>query len=536
MSHSLGNHTPQKNDWLAELAAEDAPPPTPVPLPTRTDEGGPLVPAPVTAGQQAGSWMNAVLDRGDPHSRSQPQPAVPVESTSPEPARPKPVVPSSRRGKVAVVLLAGIVLLQSMGTAGYFLSAPKQDQPKPGTDQPVSPAAHPPAVVQEVIVSPHGEGAYRTLGEAIRKVEAGTRIRVKPGTYRESVAIEKSVHIVGDGPADQIVIESVGDSCLTMRTSFATVCGLTLKNRAPRTQGKAFAVYVPQGQLVLENCDISGDSIGCIGIDGESARPIIRRSKVHDSTHVGVTASNKATGVLEDCELFGHTEVALFIQTEANPVLVRCTIRDTKGVGVGIADKGFGLFTHCKIKGSEKANVLITGKSQPTLRDCAICDGKSNGVVFHESGGELVRCDLFGHAMPALVVKSEANPLVRGCTIRKNKDDAVLVKAKGRGVFHQCTIEDNGDYGICVEDSSEPLFVQTSVMRNNIGIALSGQCKVHAHQCNLANNRKSAWQVALGCAVLGAGNTPAPPGAAPFGSPAPTVPGQGNKTAPNSPR
>lgn len=60
----------------------------------------------------------------------------------------------------------------------------------------------------EAVVSPGSGGRFRTIGQALRKVRPGGRIRVRPGTYQESLVIDKPVDIVGEGPRQNIVIES----------------------------------------------------------------------------------------------------------------------------------------------------------------------------------------------------------------------------------------------------------------------------------------------------------------------------------------
>jgi hypothetical protein len=61
-----------------------------------------------------------------------------------------------------------------------------------------------------------------------------------------------------------------------------------------------FAVDIPQGQLVLENCDITSNSRSCVAIHGATANPVIRRCQIHDGKECGVFVYKNGTGTVEE--------------------------------------------------------------------------------------------------------------------------------------------------------------------------------------------------------------------------------------------
>src|SRR5262249_43511391 len=68
------------------------------------------------------------------------------------------------------------------------------------------------------IVSAAGDGTHRTIGAAIKAARPGAEVRVRPGVYREGVVLDRDVTLVGDGPPDQVVIESAEADCLFVST------------------------------------------------------------------------------------------------------------------------------------------------------------------------------------------------------------------------------------------------------------------------------------------------------------------------------
>src|SRR5438876_773243 len=171
-----------------------------------------------------------------------------------------------------IVILATVLLL----TVAFSLACIKSSAPK---------EIPPPNMV---IVSPNGGGQYRTIGEALKSVQPGMRILVRPGVYNEGLIIDKPVEIVADprGAGDQVVLQTLHSSSITMRTNRALVRGFTIRHRLGLMgailnllYGKtAPAVDVSQGELVLKDCDIISNSVAGIAIHGLTANPIIRRT------------------------------------------------------------------------------------------------------------------------------------------------------------------------------------------------------------------------------------------------------------------
>src|SRR6185295_13554044 len=149
-----------------------------------------------------------------------------------------------------------------------------------------------------VIVSAKGGGQYTTIGAALKEVQPGMRILVRPGIYDETLIITKPVEILADthSAGEQVVLQAFNFANITMRTNRALVRGFVIRNR-PGLLGALYyifsrqevpAVDIPQGELVLEDCDITSESGAGIAIHGPTANPLIRRTRIHDGRFNGV--------------------------------------------------------------------------------------------------------------------------------------------------------------------------------------------------------------------------------------------------------
>ena len=329
-----------------------------------------------------------------------------------------------------------------------------------------------------LIVSKLGRGQYKTISAAIEKAKPGTRILVRPGIYYEGLVIDKPLEIVGDGQSKDIVIESADSNCIVMRTDYAEVRGLTLRCTAGSKGNKFYAVNIPQGRLVLEDCDITSDSFACIMISGSTANPIIRNCTIHDGQDAGVVVRDKSKATLEGCNIFGNATVEVGIGGEANPIIRNCTIHDGQ-TGIVVLDNGKGRLEDCKIFKHANAGVEIVTGGDPVIRNCKIYDGKSAGVVVYENGkGTLEGCNIFGNAKGGLMISENGDPVIRNCKIYNGKASGVHVSNKGKGKVEDCDIFGNALAGVMIVKDGDPVIRNCTIhegMENGILVAENGK-------------------------------------------------------------
>jgi len=222
----------------------------------------------------------------------------------------------------------------------------------------------------------------------------GDRIVIRPGLYREGVVIDKVVEIIGDGDLGTVVIEATGIYTIQFKASAGRIANLTLRQAGG---GKWFCVDVGQGRLNLEGCDITSQSLACVGIH-DGADPWLRRNRIHDGGQGGVMVYDNGQGVLEDNDIFANAFSGIEIKIGSNPTARRNRIHDHKQAGVLVSRNGLGV-----------------------LEDN----------------------DIFANANVGIAIRQAANPTVRGNRISKNGYQAIWVYNGGRGTFENNDLRDN---------------------------------------------------------------------------------------------
>lgn len=266
-------------------------------------------------------------------------------------------------------------------------------------------------------VSSDGSGDYKTIREAIRNAQTGMRILVRPGLYREGVIINKPVKIIGDGPEGSIIIESTNSNCILMQTDQAEVRGLTLHGIAGQKKNKYFTVDIPQGQLVLADCDITSDSLSCVSVQGATANPIIQGCKIHDGAQAGIFFQKNSRGTVEDCDIFGNGLSGIAIRENSDPIIQRCKLHDGQQGGVLVYENGLGTVEDCEIFGHALSGVEIRTNGNPVIRRCKVNQNKGRGIYVHDNGlGTVENSDLTGNILGAFSIDASSKVVRSGNT------------------------------------------------------------------------------------------------------------------------
>jgi parallel beta-helix repeat protein len=384
---------------------------------------------------------------------------------------------------------------------------------------PFPPQETPPS--QTIIVSQQGQGQYRTISQAIANAQPGTRILIHPGRYYEGLIINKPLELTNSGRRGEAEIESMDSACLLMQTDRAVVRGLTLRGRAGLKRQAFCAVDIPQGQLLIEDCDITSDSLACVAIHGPTSDPIIRKCRIHgvlEKRPAGILASENSRGTIEDCEIFGHAEVGVMISKSGSLTIRRCEIRDGEKAGIFITNSSVGTVEGCTISNnvtgimvtergsgriencnifSNTVGVIINKDGNPTIRRSKVHNEKQGGIFIYENGkGRVEDCDIFGNGWPGVMISQGGNPIIQRCQIHDGKQGGLLVYKNGKGTIEDCAIFANTLSGVEIKENGNPIIRRCQINRNGgVAIEVSSNGGENIKNCDLTDNVQGARNI-----------------------------------------
>jgi parallel beta-helix repeat protein len=343
------------------------------------------------------------------------------------------------------------------------------------------------------IVAQAGGGDYETLREAIQNSRPGGKIFIGPGTYNETLLIDKPLTIIGQGSQDEIIIETTDNHCVIMQAKTATVQGLTLRCRAGSSD--KFAVDISQGELLLENCDITSNSLSCISIQGSQANPTIRNCRVHDCKEAGFFIRDNAQATIENCEIYSNTLSGVEVKQNANPIIRNCKVYDGQRNGFFIWQNAQATLENCRIYGNALFGVEIREGAAPKIRNCEMAN--EGGVFVRDEGrGIIENCDITSKKYAGLDVTNNGDPTMRNCKIYEGQGAGVLVYGNGLGKIENCQIVNHAYSGIEIRDKGNPLVENCRVNQNQgYGLYAHDNAKGVVRNCNFTNNKAGAWLI-----------------------------------------
>jgi F-box protein 11 len=419
-----------------------------------------------------------------------------------------------------------------------------------------------------VIVSKSGRGQYKTISQAIKDAQPGVKILVRPGAYEEKLIIDNPVEILGD-PGETgkaIIIQNTSSACVSMETDHATIKGFTLRVRAgikgtilkllrARNTIEEPCVDISQGQLVLEDCDITSEAVAGIGVREPTASAMIRRCTIHDGNSNGIWVTNDATAVIEDCDILGTNWAGIRIEYGANATVRRCKIHLIQNAGIVVTDHAKGTIEECEIFGNAFSGVEVRDDGNAAVRSCSIHDCRDHAIYVHNYGtgsvedceifnnsqtdvsvnngativvkqskiyggpgsgifvydgayGTIEDCEIFGHQKyQEVVVKGGAEAVFTKCRIHDGKAGGVLVLEDALGTLEECDIYFNSFTGAWVRQNGSLSIRKCNINRNAWqAVAVHDNASLTIENSDLTANNKGPWDIQPGCEVRRSSN------------------------------
>lgn len=273
--------------------------------------------------------------------------------------------------------------------------APAATEPKrQKTGPPTIGLSKPKISHRDIVVDQMYRGDFATISKAIDASNPGDRILVRPGIYKDRLLILKPLEIVGEGGRDEIVVQVKGNPALYFNATTGRVAHLTLRQEGrSRFWGECYGVDIAQGRLLLEDCDISSQSLSCVAIH-DGADPRLRRNKIRDGKEGGVIVYDSGRGSLEENEIFGNAYSGVVISKGGNPTLNRNKIHNNKANGVQILDTGEGTLEKNEIFKNAYNGVSLGSSGNTILRHNRINDNGGYGIQYFGGGGIIEDNDL----------------------------------------------------------------------------------------------------------------------------------------------
>jgi serine/threonine protein kinase len=217
-----------------------------------------------------------------------------------------------------------------------------------------SPAGYPPKTLAKTLTVAPTDADFTEIAQAVEKAENGSRIVVKPGTYKTGFTIDKDLEIIGFGTEGTIVLECSKGPCILVKSGKSVVQGLTLVGKGAASGGSFFAISVEGGSLLLDACSVQSDTLASIAVAGAATTLTARNCSIRDGKASGIGAWAGARVEATECRVTGNRSAGVVVNNNATVVLTKCTVSDNGLWGIRAYEGGRAKVTETTFKNNAK--------------------------------------------------------------------------------------------------------------------------------------------------------------------------------------
>ena len=322
---------------------------------------------------------------------------------------------------------------------------------------------------------------YRTINAAVGAAQAGARILVRAGSYRESIFIIDDLEIVGEPGAEltgkpwAIGVEgaTVRLEQLAIRAGSAGLGGFL-----DRLKGdpELPTVSASSGTLELVECDVTGGKSAAIGVLGGATR--LRRCRIHDGPSVGLQVhgiEDQSEVQLEDTEIADFAGGCIVVAgSSAKASLTGGRLSGGAEPGVAVLDGARAEIAGADIGGVKGVGVYVSGAgTTAAITGCRIHDCDDDGVTITDHATATVEdCELWGNVDEIAVFGEEATATVSGCTLRDGRAPGIHLAEGGSASISRTAVIRCARAGVMAEGPATTIELRDSVIRESDGYGL----------------------------------------------------------------
>eukprot|EP01132_Coremiostelium_polycephalum_P002660 gene2660-3300_t len=343
-------------------------------------------------------------------------------------------------------------------------------------------------IIQPKIIYRHRRD-FETVTEALQALVDDKRetILIKAGIYKECLAIEKPVDIIGQG---EVIIESGTGNTITISAAYGS-----LTNISTRQTGHWFCVDIEKGSFTISKCDISNSTLSAIKI-GKNASPWISDNFIHDCKEAGIAIFGGEGTIIGNRftrNRYGSIEI---VYSTSKPVIKLNRIYKNKGYGVHVHTNASAIISENIIEENESDGISCWGGACPVVSNNKICNNLEDGIYIHEDGKGLYEHNqIFGQKLDGIRI-SKSNPQISHNTIHHNLGDGIRLVIKANPVITENHICENKRVGIHIYREGMGI-ISNNYIYGNKNAGMQVYSRANATICNnkIVQNRCSGIYV-----------------------------------------
>ncbi|MEN6348802.1 MAG: right-handed parallel beta-helix repeat-containing protein [Syntrophomonas sp.] len=291
---------------------------------------------------------------------------------------------------------------------------------------------------QYLVVSSHGP--YPSIMAAIAAASPGQTIKIKSGTYREKIFLDKAVKLHGEG-RETVKLSFDSDTLLDVDGKKGTeIKGISFTLTGSKTE---HPVCVLRGPLIMQDCRITG---GEKGIHIYNGSPLIKGNTI-ERNRSGIYVDAGSTPVLEENQCNNNNCGIFYAEQSGGKALKNQCRKNTLGI-------------------------TVSDRAQPDLLENICNENREAGINYIKSGKGKAEGNECKKNINGIVANENSSPVLQRNCCTENREAGIFYtgRAAGKALANECIR--NNSHGIQVSQKGQPLLEGNQCTRNKLmGIA-----------------------------------------------------------------
>lgn len=309
------------------------------------------------------------------------------------------------------------------------------------------------------IVDAAGGGDTLTIAEAISRAADGATVFVRPGTYGESLVLDRPVHLkAAESGVEAPLLAPPEGPCIVTRAASGSIVGLRLRGAVPAEAGAAPAVPcldIAAGGVLVEDNEIDGRSGPAIRLR-DGAAPAVRANTITGAGGSGILVSAGARGTILDNRIEGVGGAGIVVRGGSIPEIAGNTIADSGAAGVVFTEAAGGRFENNVVSSSGASGIEVGANADPVIARNRIESAGQAGIFVYDLGkGRFRDNEVLSSGFSGLVIVAGGAPDFVGNLVRDSAEHGILAVGRSGGVVDNNTVRDNKGHGIALAKDTD---------------------------------------------------------------------------------
>lgn len=307
---------------------------------------------------------------------------------------------------------------------------------------------------QTIHVSTQGDADHRSIQAAVDAASPGAMIKVAAGTYRENLAIAKTVRLVGAG-WNQTRVELPGITESTVEATWEKLLD-ELEQMSPAEREKRLRERIDQRD---KNRPLRISGANEVSITGMGFHWVGPKTKNRAVIHQLAEITN-ATVSLRDVAVLGSPDTAVLAHGGARLTMDRCLVAGNWGRGLQISSRDsaaeFARITNCDIRHNYLSHIAIyAGSEGGIVSGCRLYGTAFFGIRPYATNVVITGNSIFNGARTAFYCV-ESDVLITNNLIFNHEFGGISSWNGNRDRIFNNTFVNNAGYGITAIGTAKP--------------------------------------------------------------------------------